>query len=164
MKVSTKTQTSTATTVALSIAIGAAAAFAAISLNNAIKQNYNPLINIPVKSGPTYTREMCQNDCYQAYNDCRAKSGKTNTCDKSYTMCTGGCSAYPSGKAVGYVVTPETTPGYMVVPEKKPPVTPGYNVAPVIPPTVQRLPPWVSNDNPPDPKIINPAIKQPAKK
>lgn len=157
MPVKTRTQSTTATTVAVSIAIGAAAAFAAISLNSSLKQNYNPLLKQPVKSGPVYTREMCRSACAINNDTCRARGGKTAMCEKSYSACWDSCNGYWSDKTMGYFDPGMVTPGYTVTPEE--PSTPGYLMAPVIPPTLQRLPPWASNDNPPDPVInkqINP--------
>lgn len=147
MKTQTKsrTATSTSTTVALSIAIGAAAAFAAISLNgNFFKQG--PSMNeLPLKGGPVYTRQMCQTSCIQAYDLCNAKTGAETKCANQYYSCFDGCNFYPLAESLpGYL-----PPGY--IPPGKGPIklkTPGY-----LPPINKRLPPWETNDNPPDPKI-----------
>lgn len=166
MKTQTRTRTSSATTVALSIAIGAAAAFAAVSLNNAFKrppQSYE----LPLKGGPVYTRQMCQNDCSQSLDTCNAKTGGSTKCTNQYFSCFAGCDFYPTAESLpGYMAPGYTAPGYVPAgylpggymapgyqaPGKQPTdfITPGY-----IPPVNVRQPYWESNDNPPDPKIMN---------
>ena len=167
MKTQTRTKTTTATQVALYVSLGAAAAFAAVSLNGAFTPNTN--FTPTIKSGPPYTREMCQNDCSKSYDMCRSAMGGSK-CDDRYYQCLSNCNAYPSEVPIpGYMTPGATTPGYEpVTPE--PTSThaggptmgaPGYEPAGndpapgyLIPPTKKRLPPWAANDNPPDPKLL----------